>query len=264
MPCWSRLAGFGLLILLSACAQPTSPVAPAGPLDFDTDARVPRGLWAGKSADGHRLLIDAHPSDPNELGYAVEGTFWLDDRAPLAFSGGVRAEVTYPGSVQPQMSPEYAPFAAVSSDGLWQLLGDAPAGPPPRFELILGGVSDSYTFAMSAPTPTGLAGTFWTLETLGGEPVVADTEITLEFTDQRFGGSGGCNGYGAPYLATPATLKIIDGVLSTAMLCETPAGVMAREEAYVRALGEVTTYRLTADRLALSDDSGTVTLVFSR
>ena len=48
------------------------------------------------------------------------------------------------------------------------------------------------------------------------------------------------------------------------MLCETPAGVMAQEEAYVRVLGEVTTYRLTADRLALSDDSGTVTLVFSR
>ena len=163
-----------------------------------------------------------------------------------------------------QPSPEYAPFDAVSSDGLWQLLGDAPAGSPPRFELILGGVSDSYTFAVSAPTPTALAGTFWTLETLGGEPVVAGTEITLEFTDQRFGGSGGCNGYGAPYLATPATLKIIDGVLSTAMLCETPAGVMAQEEAYVTALGEVTTYRLTADRLALSDDSGTVTLVFSR
>ena len=85
-----------------------------------------------------QLLIDAHPSDPNELGYAVKGTFWLDDRAPLAFSGGVRAEVTYPGSVQPQTSPEYAPFDAVSSDGLWQLLGDAPAGSPPRFELILG------------------------------------------------------------------------------------------------------------------------------
>ena len=94
--------------------------------------------------------------------------------------------------------------------------------------------------------------------------MVADTEITLEFTDQRFGGSGGCNGYGAPYLATPATMKIIDGVLSTAMLCETPAGVMAQEEAYVSALGEVTTYRLTADRLALGDNSGIVTLVFSR
>ena len=85
---WSRLAGLGLLVLLSACAQPTSPVAPAGPLDFDTDARVLRGLWAGRSADGHRLLIDAHPSDPNELGYAVEGTFRLDDLEPAVFSGG--------------------------------------------------------------------------------------------------------------------------------------------------------------------------------
>ena len=78
-----------------------------------------------------------------------------------------------------QPSPEYAPFDAVSSDGLWQLLGDAPAGSPPRFELILGGVSDSYTFAVSAPTPTALAGTFWTLETLGVEPVVAGTEFTF-------------------------------------------------------------------------------------
>ena len=262
---WSRLAGLGLLVLLSACAQPTSPVAPAGPLDFDTDARVLRGLWAGRSADGHRLLIDAHPSDPNELGYAVEGTFRLDDLEPVLFSGGVRADVRRAeGAMFLQTSPEYAPFDAVSSDGLWQLLGDAPAGSPPRFELILGGVSDSYTFAVSAPTPTALAGTFWTLETLGGEPVVAGTEITLEFTDQRFGGSGGCNGYGAPYLATPATIKIIDGVLFTARLCETPAGVMAQEETYVSALGEVTTYRLTADRLALSDNSGTLKLVFSR
>ena len=176
MPRLGALYIVGLLGMLSACAQPTSLVAPTGPLDFDTDPRILRGIWTGTSEDGHTLLINAIPSDPNELGYAVEGTFWLDDRARLTFSGGVRAEVTHPGSVQPQTSPEYAPFDAVSSDGLWQLLGDAPVGSPPRFELILGGVSNAYTFAMSAPTPTALAKTLWTLETLGGEPVVADQE----------------------------------------------------------------------------------------
>ena len=57
------------------------------------------------------------------------------------------------------------------------------------------------------------------------------------------GGSGGCNGYGASYLASATTLEVVDGISSTDMLCDTPAGVMDQEEAYLEALSRAATYR---------------------
>lgn len=271
MPRLGALYIVGLLGMLSACAQPTPPVAPpqpappAAPLDFDTDPRILRGIWTGTSEDGHTLLINAIPSDPNELGYRVEGTFRLDDREPMVFTGGVQAEVTHPGSVQPQTSPGYSPFVAESPDGLWRLDGTAPAGSPPQFEVLAWhGSEEADSFVMTAPTPTDLAGTGWTLTTLRGDPVLPDTEVTLELDDQHLGGSGGCNGYGASYLASATTLEFVVGVHSTDILCDTPAGVMDQEEAYLEALSRAATYRLEGARLELSDASGTVTLVFSR
>lgn len=114
------------------------------------------------------------------------------------------------------------------------------------------------------PTPTVLTGTAWTLETLHGSPLIDDSTITLEFDDQpadRLSGSSGCNYYGARYQAGDTAFGVSD-LGSTLMGCDTLAGVMAQERAYTEALMDVSSYRLTADRLDMVDEEGDMVLVF--
>lgn len=262
------LALFGMFCSLTACAQSPAPVEPAEPLDFETDARILRGVWTGEDERGHRLLIDANASAPNNRGYAVTGTFQLDDAEPVVIEGGVRAPMaSTPESLSAQTSPATAPFTAVSFEGGWRLEGDAPAGSPPRFRVVLSRADESYTFTMTTPAPTALNGTEWTLTTLRGGPLVEGSNITLDFGEHNydgFGGYSGCNWYGARYLATETTFSIVYGVGSTAMLCGSPAGVMEQEEAYGSALGDVTTYRVTDNRLEMADEGGDTVLTFTK
>ena len=127
-----------------------------------------------------------------------------------------------------------------------------------------------HTLAACAQTATSveafaLVGTKWTLETLHSQPLIDGSTITLEFDEQpgdRVGGSSGCNHYGARYRATDTAFRITDGVQTTVMACETPAGVMEQEQVYTSTLIEVRTYRVVADRLGMADEEGNTVLVF--
>lgn len=261
----ASLALFGLFCALAACAQPPVPVEPAERLDFETDARILRGVWMGEDERGRRLLIDADASDPNENGYSVTGTFQLDDTEPVVIEGGVRALVSTSESMSTQTSPATDPFTAASFEGGWRLEGDAPAGLPPRFRVMLSRADERYTFTMTTPAPTALDGTEWTLTTLQGGSLIEGSNITLDFREHTydgFGGYSGCNWYGARYLATETTFSIVNGASSTARLCDSPAGVMEQEEAYGSALGEATTYRVSDDSLEMADERGNTVLIF--
>lgn len=48
------------------------------------------------------------------------------------------------------------------------------------------------------------------------------------------------------------------------MLCDSPAGIMEQEEAYGSALGDVTTYRVTDNRLEMADEGGDTVLTFTK
>jgi heat shock protein HslJ len=62
-----------------------------------------------------------------------------------------------------------------------------------------------------------LGGTAWTLDTLGGEPPVADGVPTLEFgTDGTVSGTTGCNQYGGSYEADGDQLTITMGPMTLA------------------------------------------------
>lgn len=251
------LALFGLFCSLAACAQSPAPVEPAESLNFETDARILRGVWTGEDERGHRLLIDANADAPNDRGYAVTGTFQLDDAEPVVIEGGVRAT----------MEPVAASFTAKSFEGGWRLEGDAPTGSPPRFKVTLSRADESYTFTMTTPAPTALNGTEWTLTTLRGGPLIEGSNITLNFEKHNydgFNGYGGCNWYGARHLTTDTTFSVVYGVESTERLCDSPSGVMEQEEAYGSALSNVTTYRVTGDRLEMADEGGESLLVFAK
>lgn len=135
---WSRviLCLPFLLTVLGACTQ--DPVKPE-PLDFDSDPRILRGTWMGESEDGHSLVLEVKAGLPSEDGYEVSGTFRLDNKVPVKFSGVVRVPVT---QASPDLSAQLSPvcgetFAAFSDDGTWEFCGDAPEGSPPQFDVAL-------------------------------------------------------------------------------------------------------------------------------
>ncbi|MBV8282015.1 MAG: META domain-containing protein [Candidatus Eremiobacteraeota bacterium] len=104
-----------------------------------------------------------------------------------------------------------------------------------------------------------LAGTHWTLTRLNGEAVTADPEkkapyIELDDASKRLSGSGGCNRLLGSYEVDGSTLHFKQ-VASTMMAC--PGDAMTHEQAFIRALESVTSYRIRGSTLLLRDKDKT-------
>ena len=113
-----------------------------------------------------------------------------------------------------------------------------------------------------------LAGTEWTLTSLNGSGLIEDTEITLYFREAYLGGTMTCNQYGGgpdsgKYTETDRGKLAIPELAVTVQLCTEPEGVMEQEAAYIQALHDAATYRVTDGRLEMADASGRITLVFA-
>lgn len=135
-----------------------------------------------------------------------------------------------------------------------------------RFEgddLVLEGAGPALRFFAERALP--LEGTAWRLDGIGGggdtvSSVLAGTEVTATFDpDGRLAGSGGCNGYGAPYSVDGDAIQIAE-IAATAIGCE--PDVMAQEAAFFEALGRAATFRIEGSTLMLLDASGGFLLSF--
>ncbi len=114
------------------------------------------------------------------------------------------------------------------------------------------------------PSPadsSSLQDTRWVLVALGGEPPLAGTAPSAEFTKDQISGSAGCNTYFGTYAVSGSEITISD-VASTEMWCMEPEGAMDQEAAFLKALSTVATYQVDADRLELQDETGAPILVF--
>lgn len=103
-------------------------------------------------------------------------------------------------------------------------------------------------------TPHPLLDTAWTVTSIGGEPILAQTTATLSIAgDYRVGGSGGCNSYfsEADFSAPPLSFSPI---ASTRMACD-PV-VMAQEARFFAALDATAGYDFSGDTLRLVDAAG--------
>jgi heat shock protein HslJ len=112
-----------------------------------------------------------------------------------------------------------------------------------------------------------LDGSAWRLVALveGGHrvPVLAGTEVRLEFSGKNVGGSAGCNRYNATYSIEDDHLSVTPP-RQTRMICPSPAGVMEQEGRFLSALQAASVYRLAGDRLELLNAAGTPICVFAR
>ncbi|HEX8216934.1 MAG TPA: META domain-containing protein, partial [Allosphingosinicella sp.] len=82
--------------------------------------------------------------------------------------------------------------------------------------------------------PASLIGTRWVLVEAGGRPVPPRPPATLNFEAARFGGHGGCNGYGGEYLIEGR--RIVVGLVGSTLIgCSGPVGAV--EDALFRGIG---------------------------
>jgi putative lipoprotein len=103
-------------------------------------------------------------------------------------------------------------------------------------------------------TPNPLLDILWTVTSIGGEPVLPQTEVTFSIAaDHRAGGNGGCNNYftEASFGEPPLAFGPIAG---TRMACD--GVVMAQEARFFAALGATARYDLVGDTLKLVDAAG--------
>ena len=89
----------------------------------------------------------------------------------------------------------------------------------------------------------------------------ADAEVTLAFADGATGGKSGCNRYRSAVAIGDGTLTF-GPAMGTKMACPPPA--MEVEQAYLRALEVVATWRIADSALELRDSGGQTILTFSR
>lgn len=102
--------------------------------------------------------------------------------------------------------------------------------------------------------PIPLLDTAWQVTSIGGDPVLADTDVTLSIAaDHRAGGNGGCNNYftEADFDGPPLTFGPVAG---TRMACAPE--IMEQEAALFAALDATVGYELSGDALKLFDAAG--------
>ena len=105
--------------------------------------------------------------------------------------------------------------------------------------------TDTPVASPSVGGTTSLPGTSWLVITIGGSATLPDTRPTIAFgADGQVQGTGGSNGYGAPYRVDGDTIEVGD-VVSTMMLCEGQE-LGAQEGAFLAALRGARTWRITA------------------
>ena len=107
-----------------------------------------------------------------------------------------------------------------------------------------------------------LASTSWLLDTLNGDPVLAEAAVTLNFgADGTLSGSDGCNQYNTTYTVSRSSLTISQPIATTRMACE--EGVMQQGSAYLEALGRAASYQKQGGKLTLAGADGAPLATFS-
>jgi heat shock protein HslJ len=110
---------------------------------------------------------------------------------------------------------------------------------------------------------TNLAGTSWTLTSLGGAAPLPDTVITLIFgEDGTLSGSSGCNTFSTPYKTYDNSISISDKATMTMMACPDP--VMEQERDFLFAAGTAKTFEVNGDELIFKDADGNQLTTFKK
>ncbi len=114
-----------------------------------------------------------------------------------------------------------------------------PPAPPPRGSSSIGA--------------TGLEGSSWVLESLGGQAPLESTVVTLNFEANRVNGTDGCNRFTAGYSLDGFNIAL-GPLAGTLMACPEP--IMNQAAQFQAALANARSFRVADGRLTLLDADG--------
>lgn len=251
-----KLISFVVAVALTAVTECPSMAAPVEPPPLDGTAWVLSAL-AGRSVSGPAATARFE-------GGRVEGTdgcnryssaFRAKDSAIEIESRGAATQMACPPEVMTQADAFAAALAkarsySVSASQL-QLLG-----------------ADGAVVAQFAAQLRSLAETAWRATGIdngkgGIASLVADSSVTMSLAaDGKVSGTAGCNHYSAGYQVEGSDVKFTPAA-ATRKICPAP-GIMEQEQAFLKALDRVATYRVEADRLEMRTAEGALALILER
>jgi heat shock protein HslJ len=116
--------------------------------------------------------------------------------------------------------------------------------------------------AASPPPPDNLHGTQWSLQDLGGKPVIANSRATLAFlAPGKVAGNGSCNRFSGSAEINGAMVKF-GPLVATRMMCEPDAS--NQETEYLKALEGAQRFEVRGGRIYLLVNGTEKPLVFHR
>ncbi len=201
-------------------------------------------------------LEDVSRADAPAVTLARTQTEVKDQQTPIAFSLVYPMSAVEPGSVyaaRAQLTVGDQLLFTTTERNQVDVLNPSP------LELVL----DPVPAPEPPPAPSvTLTDSYWKLIEVDGRPIQAadqarEPHLILNAQDSRFAGSGGVNRLMGGYTLDGDSLSFSQ-VASTMMAG--PPEAMQQEHAITAALGQVRTFRLTAERLTLLDASGTPVL----
>ncbi|MCC6146274.1 MAG: META domain-containing protein [Anaerolineaceae bacterium] len=113
----------------------------------------------------------------------------------------------------------------------------------------------------AAPTPP-LIDTNWLLEDLQGQAAMSGIQVTIHFEKDKFNGTDGCNQYNGSYMLEGEKITINKNIATTRMACE--ESIMEQASAYITALTQAASYKITGQQLTLLDVEGKPLTVFAQ
>jgi heat shock protein HslJ len=106
----------------------------------------------------------------------------------------------------------------------------------------------------TAPTALTLAGTEWAAFAIDGKREVLNPKPKLRWVSaDKIAGTGGCNGFAGPSVATPDSLRL-GPLASTGRACLSMPG--SQEDMFFKALELTRKAKIERDQLVLMDESG--------
>ncbi len=129
--------------------------------------------------------------------------------------------------------------------------------------LVLGACASTTQTPLSTSQPQSnpLENTNWLLTALNDQPVMPETQVTINFTDHLVSGTDGCNRYNSSYTADDLHLAIDKNIASTMMACAEP--VMRQASAFTSALSQAAVFKLSSGTLTLFDAHQKTLAVFT-
>jgi heat shock protein HslJ len=260
------------LLLLVACRPAATPApgattaeapataTPEAPIPLEGTEWTLTSLRSDKPVAGSYLTLTFYPDNYMEgaagcNSYGVEYAT-SDQGFHIAEIHRTDFECEEPPGIMPQ---DEAFFEALASVAAYRATGDRL-----EFDNAAGETILVYARKLPAAVDPTLRDSEWLLTSLLGGSLLEGTRITLNLGGEGFDGYAGCNNYGGEYEAADKGILLLSNILSTAMECPSPEGIMEQEMAYVQALRGSATYRLTDGRLEIADASGERILVFAR